>query len=118
MYSMYSKLLLLLLTTLPNLHSKSIDQWSPSVSYLEVIELAKGGSSYFQGLLGVFLRSGEFGSSVNINLAKQWSEVSYRNSHPFGSYNLANIAMLEGDFAKATQHYQDCLLYTSDAADE
>ena len=110
MYSMYSKLLLLLLTTLPNLHSKSIDQWSPSISYLEVVELAKGGSSYFQGLLGVFLRSGEFGSSVNINLAKQWSEVSYRNSHPFGSYNLANIAMLEGDFAKATQHYQDAAL--------
>ena len=107
---MYSRLLLLLFITLPNLYSKSIDQWSPSISYLEVVELAKGGSSYFQGLLGVFLRSGEFGSSVNINLAKQWSEVSYRNSHPFGSYNLANIAMLEGDFAKATQHYQDAAL--------
>ena len=107
---MYSRLLLLLFITLPNLYSKSIDQWSTEITYQEVIERAKGGSSYFQGLLGVFLRSGEFGSSVNINLSKQWSEVSHRNSHPFGSYNLANIAMLEGDFAKATQYYQDAAL--------
>ena len=28
----------------------------------------------------------------------------------FGSYNLANIAMLDGDFAKATQYYQDAAL--------
>ena len=83
---------------------------SPEVTYQEVIEHAKKGSPYYQGLLGIFLRSGEFGSSVNIALSKQWSEVSYRNAHPFGSYNLANIAMLEGDFAKATQFYQDAAL--------
>ena len=92
---MYSKVLLFLFIALSNLHSKSIEGWSPGVTYQEVIEHAKKGSPYFQGLLGIFLRSGEFGSSVNIALSKQWSEVSYRNAHPFGSYNLANIAMLE-----------------------
>jgi len=110
MYFMYSKVLLFLFIALSNLHSKSIEEWSPEVTYQEVIEHAKKGSPYYQGLLGIFLRSGEFGSSVNIALSKQWSEVSYRNAHPFGSYNLANIAMLEGDFAKATQFYQDAAL--------
>ena len=104
------RFLVLLFLFLPNLFSKVSDKWTPEVSYKEVIEGAKDGSPYFQGLLGIFLRSGEFGSSVNINLSKQWSQVSYKNSHPFGSYNLANIAMLEGDFAKATQYYQDAAL--------
>ena len=36
--------------------------------------------------------------------------ASYKNSHPFGAYNLANIAMLEGNFAIATQFYQDAAL--------
>ncbi len=88
------RFLVLLFLFLPNLFSKVSDKWTPEVSYKEVIESAKDGSPYFQGLLGIFLRSGEFGSSVNINLSKQWSQVSYKNSHPFGSYNLANIAML------------------------
>ena len=86
------------------------EKWSPSLNYTEVIEKAKGGSAYFQGLLGIYLRSGEAGSTVSIELSKQWSEVAYKNAHPFGSYNLANIAMLEGDFSKATTYYQDAAL--------
>ena len=78
------------------------------MDYAEVIENAKEGSPYFQGLLGIYLRSGEFGSTVNINLSKQWSEVAYRNSHPFGSYNLANIAMLEGDFEEGNPILSRC----------
>ena len=93
-----------------SLFSKSPEKWTPKITYKEVIEHAKEGSPYFQGLLGIFLRSGEFGSSVNISLSKQWSEASYKNSHPFGAYNLANIAMLEGNFAIATQFYQDAAL--------
>ena len=107
---MNARFLILISLFASSLFSRAADKWTPSVSYNEVIENAKEGSPYFQGLLGIFLRSGEFGSTVNINLSKQWSEVSYRNSHPFGSYNLANIAMLEGDFAKATQYYQDAAL--------
>lgn len=86
------------------------EKWTPSLNYTEVIEKAKGGSAYFQGLLGIYLRSGEAGSTVSIDLSKQWSEVAYKNAHPFGSYNLANIAMLEGDFSKATTYYQDAAL--------
>ena len=33
-----------------------------------------------------------------------------KKNHPFGSYNLANLAMLDGNFAKATQYYQDAAL--------
>lgn len=100
----------MLIFTWGHLASENLEKWSPTVGYNQVVELAKDGSPYFQGLLGIFLRSGEFGCSVNINLSKQWSDVSNRNSHPLGSYNLANIAMLEGDFAKATQYYQDAAL--------
>lgn len=109
-FSVFSKYFLILIFTWGHLTSKNLEKWSPAVGYNKVVELAKVGSPYFQGLLGIYLRSGEFGCSVNINLSKQWSDVSNRNSHPFGSYNLANIAMLEGDFAKATQYYQDAAL--------
>ena len=109
-FFVFIKYFLPLISVIGVLHAKSLEKWTPLVSYAKVVELAKDGSPYYQGLLGIYLRSGEFGCSVNIDLSRQWSEVSYKNSHPFGSYNLANIAMLEGDFAKATQHYQDAAL--------
>lgn len=84
--------------------------WNPSLGYNEIVDEAKGGSPYFQGLLGIYLRAGEAGSIVNIDVSKQWSNVSYQKNHPFGSYNLANLAMLDGNFAKATQYYQDAAL--------
>lgn len=93
-----------------NLLGKAQEQWTPSMDYAGVIERAKSGSPYFQGLLGIYLRSGEGGSVVNVKLSKQWSEVAYKSSHPFGAYNLANISMLKGDFEEATQFYQDAAL--------
>ena len=80
------------------------------MGYNEIIDEAKAGSPYFQGLLGIYLRAGEAGSIVNIDVSKQWSKVSYQKNHPFGSYNLANLAMLDGNFAQATQYYQDAAL--------
>lgn len=85
-------------------------RWNPSLGYNVIVDEAKGGSPYFQGLLGIYLRAGEAGSIVNIDVSKQWSNVSYQKNHPFGSYNLANLAMLDGNFAKATQYYQDAAL--------
>ena len=85
-------------------------RWNPSLGYNEIVDEAKGGSPYFQGLLGIYLRAGEAGSIVNIDVSKQWSNVSYQKNHPFGSYNLATLAMLDGNFAKATQYYQDAAL--------
>lgn len=85
-------------------------RWNPSLGYNEIVDEARGGSPYFQGLLGIYLRAGEAGSIVNIDVSKQWSNVSYQKNHPFGSYNLANLAMLDGNFAKATQYYQDAAL--------
>ena len=79
----------------------SEEKWTPKVGYAEVIERAKSGSHYFQGLLGIYLRSGEAGSVVNLNLSSQWSELASKNNHPFGTYNLANLSMLKGDFEKA-----------------
>ena len=58
------------------------------------------GITLFSGLAGYLLRSGEYGSAVDIGLSKQWSELANKNSHPFGSYNLANIAMLDGDLPR------------------
>ena len=84
--------------------------WSPSVSYQKVVDRAKQGSPYYQGLLGIYLRSGEAGCVVNLDLSKQWSRASAGKGHPFGSYNLANLAMLEGDFETATHLYQDAAL--------
>lgn len=109
-FFVFIKYLLPFISFIGVLHSESLEKWTPAVPYGKVVELAKDGSPYFQGLLGIYLRSGESGCSVNIDLSRQWSEVSFKNAHPFGSYNLANIAMLEGDFAKATQYYQDAAL--------
>jgi len=105
-----TKILFLLVPCFLTLHSKEFEKWSHLLTFGQVIEKAKSGSPYFQGLLGICLRSGEYGSAVDIGLSKQWSELANKNSHPFGSYNLANIAMLDGDFAKATQYYQDAAL--------
>lgn len=84
--------------------------WSQQLTYEAIVEQAKKGEPYYQGLLGIYLRSGEAGCAVNLKLSAEWSKVSWKKGHPFGAYNLANLAMLEGDFEKATQLYQDAAL--------
>ena len=71
------------------------DRWDGNITYEQIIEYAKNGSPYYQGLLGIYLRSGEAGSSVNIELSRKWSQVAASAEHPFGAYNLANLAMLD-----------------------
>jgi TPR repeat protein len=94
------------------------DRWDRNITYEHVIERAKKGSPYYQGLLGIYLRSGEAGSVVNTELSRKWSQIAASAGHPFGAYNLANLAMLEGDLVSATTLYQDAALrlqrYASD----
>ena len=96
------------------LHLSSVswakDIWDSSLSYGQVVTKAKDGSPYHMGLLGIYLRSGEAGCSVNVDASRQWSEAALKKGHPFGSYNLANLAMLKGDFSEATRLYQDAAL--------
>lgn len=94
------------------------ERWSPEITYSQIVSKAQAGSPYFQGLLGIYLRSGEAGSKVDLKLAKQWSESAYRNGHPFGSYNLANLAIQDGDFEAATRMYQDAALLLQRQASE
>ena len=92
--------------------------WAPYLTYDQVVLKAKSGSPYYMGLLGIFLRSGEAGCSVNLSAAEQWSKAALKKGHPFGSYNLANLAMLDGDFAEATRLYQDAALLLQRRASE
>lgn len=92
--------------------------WTPYLTYDQVVLKAKSGSPYYMGLLGIFLRSGEAGCSVNLSAAEQWSKAALKKGHPFGSYNLANLAMLDGDFAEATRLYQDAALLLQRRASE
>jgi len=94
------------------------ESWNRSLSYEDIVEKAKEGSPYYMGLLGIYLRAGEGGCSVNLKAAKQWSEAALKKGHPFGSYNLANLAMLKGDFAEATRFYQDAALLLERKASE
>ncbi len=94
------------------------ESWDKNLTYDQVVIKAKEGSAYHMGLLGIYLRSGEMGCSVNLNAAKQWSEKALVKGHPFGSYNLANLAMLKGDFAEATRLYQDAALLLQRRASE
>jgi hypothetical protein len=101
-----------------SLLSAKTERWNVKTSYQNIIENAQSGSAYYQGLLGIYLRSGEGGSSVNIELSRKWSNVAVKQDHPFGAYNLANLAMLKGDLVAATRLYQDAALrlqrYASD----
>jgi len=101
-------LLFLFLYLCPSVWAK--DVWSPSLAYEQIVAKAKDGSTYHMGLLGILLRSGEAGCSVNVDASRQWSEAALNKGHPFGSYNLANLAMLRGDFSEATRLYQDAAL--------
>ena len=96
----------------------SEEVWKPSLTYEQIVLKAKEGSPYYMGLLGIFLRSGEAGCSVNLSAAEQWSKAALKKGHPFGSYNLANLAMLNGDFAEATRLYQDAALLLQRRASE
>ena len=42
------------------------EKWTPSMDYAEVIKRAKSGSHYYQGLLGIYLRSGEAGIIIHL----------------------------------------------------
>ena len=41
---------------------------------------------------------------------RDWSKVAGQKVSSFGAYNLANLAILKGDFEEATQLYQDAAL--------
>ena len=99
----------ILILIYPLLFAKT-DRWNEKISYQNIIEKAQSGSAYYQGLLGIYLRAGEAGSSVNTELSRKWSKVAAKQDHPFGAYNLANLAMLEGDLVSATTLYQDAAL--------
>ena len=85
------------------------DHWHPDVTYAEIVKRAQAHSPYFQGLLGIYLRAGEEGIAVDLKLSQQWSKVAARK-HPFGLYNLANLAMHDGNINLATEYYQDAAL--------
>ncbi len=90
--------------------SRAADRWTPDLTYGQLTQKARAGSGYFQGLLGMYLLMGEMGLSVNVELARQWTEAAARNKHPFGDFNLANLALLDGEFDKAASLYQDAAL--------
>ena len=97
-----SWLAVLLLPFISQVPANSEENWTPTLSYQDIIAKAQSGSPYFQGLLGIYLRAGEAGSAVNLDLSRQWSRVSHQKNHPFGLYNLANLSMHQGDFELAT----------------
>ena len=43
--------------------------WSPKISYNTIVKEAQQGSPYHQGVVGIYLRSGEAGCAVNLKLA-------------------------------------------------
>jgi len=92
--------------------------WSPSLSFQAVLNEAQKRSPYHMGLLAIYLRSGEAGCVVDLQKSAEWSTVAWKEDHPFGAYNLANLAMLDGDFSKATQYYQDAALLLQRKASE
>ena len=109
MFLKLNPILIILLVYCHFVYAK-VDRWDENITYSQIIERAKNGSPYYQGLLGIYLRSGEAGSSVNVELSRKWSEVAAAAGHPFGAYNLANLSMLDGDLVSATTLYQDAAL--------
>jgi TPR repeat protein len=93
-------------------------KWTTRLTFDDIVTNAKNADPYYMGLLGIYLRSGEAGCSVNLEAARKWSEAALREGHPFGSYNLANLAMLDGDFAEATRLYQDAAFLLERKASE
>jgi TPR repeat protein len=92
--------------------------WTPNLSFQAVLNEAQKRSPYHMGLLAIYLRSGEAGCVVDLQKSAEWSTVAWKEGHPFGAYNLANLAMLDGDFSKATQYYQDAALLLQRKASE
>ena len=46
--------------------AQGVEKWSSAITYNDIVSKAQAGSAYYQGLLGIYLRSGEAGSKVNI----------------------------------------------------
>jgi TPR repeat protein len=92
--------------------------WAPNLSFQTILSEAQKKSPYHMGLLAIYLRSGEAGCVVDLKKSADWSTVAWKEGHPFGAYNLANLAMLDGDFSKATQYYQDAALLLQRKASE
>ncbi|MBT3666870.1 MAG: hypothetical protein HN548_05260 [Opitutae bacterium] len=76
------------------------------VNLEKLYEQVQSGDSYAQAVLGIYLRSGELGLKVDMELARKWSLHAINSDEPLGYYNLANINMLAGNYGKATQHYK------------
>ena len=76
------------------------------VSLEKLYEHVKSGDSYAEALLGICLRSGEFGLKVDMELARKWTLHAINSDEPLAHYNLANISMVAGNYEKATQHYK------------
>lgn len=84
--------------------------WSPTLTKDGLIAKAQGGDPYFQAILGIYLRAGEMGMQTDFTAARKWSEKAADAGSPLGLYNLANLALLEGNFKESNSYYQDAQL--------
>ena len=100
------------------LAGKDSSVWTPDVTRDSLIEKAKAGDTYFQAVLGIYMRAGEAGIKVDFAEARQWSQKAAKAGNPLGLYNLGNLALMAGDFDESNVFYQDAQLRLSRRASE
>ncbi len=81
--------------------------WNKDVSFETILESANLGSAYYEGLASIFIRTGESNQKIDLNSSFAWSQKASNQNHPFGIYNLANLALIEGNLSKATYYYEE-----------
>ena len=100
------------------LAGKDAPIWTPQITRDSIIEKANSGETYWQAVLGIYMRAGEAGIKVNFGEARKWSQKAATAGDPLGLYNLGNLALLAGDFEKSNVFYQDAQLRLSRRASE
>ena len=92
--------------------------WTPSLTKDAIMAKAMAGDSYYEAILGIYLRSGETGMKIDFSAAQKWSEKAADAGEPLGLYNLGNLALMSGDFEKSNTFYQDAQLRLTRKASE
>tara|TARA_Y100001934_G_scaffold116756_2_gene143013 strand:- start:1897 stop:3141 length:1245 start_codon:yes stop_codon:yes gene_type:complete len=100
------------------LAGKDVAIWTPQITRDSIIGKANSGETYWQAVLGIYMRAGEAGIKVNFGEARKWSQKAAKAGDPLGLYNLGNLALLAGDFEKSNEFYQDAQLRLSRRASE
>jgi TPR repeat protein len=107
------KVLFLLFWLVPFLCTLALGANPLKETLATIQEKAFNGDSYYQGVLALFHKHGEYGLSVDLEEAERWAKMASEKKGALGLATLAALELERGNVPKGRFLYDEAYLHTN-----